>query len=113
MKKLLVMLTVFCLMLMLGVSSGFTAQLVWDANPATDNVDKYQIEIQDSANVIVANPEVIPNSWVFINIPDAPDYEARVRAHNIWGWSAWSAPLPFDKSVPGGPVGLRLEAEVP
>ena len=112
MKKLLVMLTVFCLLSIAGVSNGFAAQLVWDANPATDNVDKYQIEIQDSNSVIVANPEVIPNSWVFIAIPDG-SYTARVRAHNIWDWSAWSAPLPFDKSVPGVPVGIKLQAEVP
>jgi hypothetical protein len=98
MKKLLVMLTVFCLLSIAGVSNGFAAQLVWDANPATDNVDKY--------------PEVIPNSWVFIAIPDG-SYTARVRAHNMWDWGAWSDPLPFDKSVPGVPVGIRLEAEVP
>jgi hypothetical protein len=124
MKKLLVMLTVFCLMLMLGVSRGFAEmEFVWDANPATDNVTMYQLEIKAvPSNVIVANPMVVPNEWVIIGIPDG-SYEARVRAQNGWGWSTdiatsadpdlgWSNVVPFVKSVPNAPAGTELRARV-
>jgi hypothetical protein len=71
-------------------------------------VDKFQVEIVDSNNVIVANPEVTVGEWVIVSLPNG-NYVARVRAGNIWGWSDYSDPLDFTKVLPDAPQNIRLE----
>ena len=104
MKKVLVLLTALCLVFTAGISTSFAQDVVltWDENPASDQVDMYQVEID---GVPVA--DVVPNTYSVITLADGP-HTARVRAHNIWGWSAFSAPFDFTKGVPGAPVNIRI-----
>jgi len=106
MKKILLMLCFF----IIGFASLSYAQdvvLTWDENPASENVDLYQVEINGT---IVA--DVVPNTYSVISLADGP-HIARVRAHNVWGWSPFSDPFDFTKGVPGKPVGIRLEVVTP
>ena len=101
MKKILLML---CFFIIASVSVSFAAPgLTWDVAPASENVDLYQVEVD---GVIVA--DVIPNTFGLISLADG-SHIARVRAHNVWGWGDFSAPLDFDKGVPGATTGVIIQ----
>ena len=111
MKKILAMLTVFCLMLTLPGLALSAPFLVCD--PATVGVDNYKVEITGPAQTTI---DVAPDStgtYGFqldlapLNLPDG-SYNVRANASNMWGTSDWSTSYPFVKSVPNVPVNTRL-----
>ena len=77
--------------------------LTWDSYPADIGVDLFQVEID---GVVVA--DVAPNVYSLVTIQEG-DHIARVRAHNAWGWSIFSADFSFKSGVPGIPTGVHLE----
>jgi hypothetical protein len=111
MKKILTLVTVFCLLLT-GIA--FAAPfLVCDPQSGVDN---YKVEITDSANVLVANPDIAPDTsgtYGFVldlaplNLPN-DSYTVRASATNMWGTSAWSTSYPFVKSATMLPANIRL-----
>jgi hypothetical protein len=106
MKKVLVFVIALFLLSAVGVSA---KDLVWDdPNPVAVGVYEYQAEFVDSNGQMVANPIVPKGVWVSITIP-AGTYTVVVKAHNIWDWSAPSAPLTFDKVTPEPVINLRIE----
>ena len=101
MKKVLLIL--MCL-LFITTSAYADVLLVWDQNSPADNVDFYQVEMD---GVIVA-PAVIPGTFhSIVDITSGP-HVARVRAHNVWGYSDFSLPLSFNAGKPVAAVNLRL-----
>lgn len=78
--------------------------LTWTANPTSENVDSYEVEIDGTVVSTVFNPE-----YDLTSLADGA-YTARIRAHNMWGWSDFSLPFDFEKSVPSTPVGIALDA---
>ena len=102
MKKILLMLCCFVLM---SVSVSFAQGIVltWDNNPAIEAVDLYQVEMDGQ---IVA--DVVPNTYSLLTLADG-SHTARVRAHNVWGWSEFSDPFVFVKSVPVVPANIILK----
>jgi hypothetical protein len=103
MKKNLLMLSV-CVLICIGLVSPSFADvlLTWQEAPVSENVDLYQVEIDGQ---IVA--DLKPNTYGLLDLADG-QHTARVRAHNVWGWSEFSAPFVFVKSVPSAPVGTGL-----
>ena len=91
-------------MLLIGFASiSFAAPfLAWDANPPSQNVDMYQVELNGT---VVS--DVTDVKYDLSGLADG-SYTARVRAHNVWGWSNFSVPFDFDKQVPGAPTGVGL-----
>ena len=77
--------------------------LTWTPNPSSENVDSYEVELDGN---VVAN--VTDAEYDLSSISDG-QYTARVRAHNMWGWSEYSDPFAFVKSVPSVPVNIGLE----
>ena len=39
------------------------------------------------------------------------DFTIRAKAGNIWGWSEYSVPFNFTKSLPQAPMGLRVSGQ--
>jgi len=105
-KKLLVCLTALILVCAVGISLSFAQDVVltWDNNPVSDNVDLYQVEMD---GMVVA--DVVPNTYSVIYLTDGA-HTARVRAHNIWGWSDFSLPLDFVKGTPSAPTGVIIQS---
>ncbi|MHA2068614.1 MAG: fibronectin type III domain-containing protein [Candidatus Thorarchaeota archaeon] len=102
--KFVKVLIVCCLIFIGSVSLAFAeVRLTWDESPAIYNVDLYQVELDGQ---VVA--DVVPNTFTLVNISDGP-HTARVRAHNVWGWSEFSDPLDFTKALPAVPQNIRLE----
>ena len=103
MKKLF-LLGIFCLVLIGFASISYAAPfLVWaDPNPPTVNVDKYQVELNGQ---VVG--DVTELKYDLAGLADG-SYTARVRLHNMWGWSNFSVPFDFDKQVPGAATGVGL-----
>jgi hypothetical protein len=117
MKKLIA-LTV-CFWLLTGSALVLAAPfLVCDPQGGVDN---YKVEIIDSNSVVVASPDVAPDSmgtYGFVldlaplNLPDG-SYTVRASASNMWGTSSWSTAYPFDKSVVDTPANIRLVPNLP
>jgi hypothetical protein len=83
MKKILLML---CFFIIASVSVSFAdVLLTWQEAPASENVDLYQVEMDGQ---IVA--DLKPNTYGLLDLADG-QHTARVRAHNVWGWSEFSA----------------------
>ena len=104
-KNLSIALTVCCLLIIASVSTSFAeVTLVWDMHPTEQAVDMYQVEMDGR---IVA--DVPPGTFhILITLPDG-NHTARVRAHNVWGWSEFSDPFLFVKGVPAIAAGIRLK----
>jgi hypothetical protein len=103
MKKILCILSLLCLLSIGFISVSFAdVLLTWQEAPASENVDLYQVEIDGQ---IVA--DLKPNTYGLLDLADG-QHTARVRAHNVWGWSEFSAPFVFVKSLPSAPVGTGL-----
>ena len=88
------------LILVLFATPAFGVSLTWDQAGV---VDLFQVEIDGQ---IVA--DVAPNVYQFVTLTDGP-HIARVRAKNVWGWSAFSPPLDFTSGPPAVPTNLRVE----
>ena len=96
----------FCLFCFAGISTSYAdIVLTWDISTVDQGIDLYQVELN---GVIVA--DVLPNTFSVVSIADG-DYTARVRAHNLWGWSDFSVPFSFKKGVPDAVVNIRLEVQ--
>jgi predicted phage tail protein len=106
MKRLFIALALVLMLSTMAMAE--TVVFTWDENPAAENVDKYQVEIQDATNTIVANPEITVGEFALVSLV-AGDYTAKVRAHNIWAWSGYTAPVPFKKKGPSVPTNARIE----
>ena len=114
MKKILCILSLFCLLSIgiVSVSYAETVRLLWNANPPEQLVDLYQVEIDGQ---LIA--DVVGVSYVLNTLQDG-QHTARVRAHNNVGWGDFSAMLEFTLPLPLGvppnaPTGLRIEPVSP
>ena len=75
-------------------------------------VSKYEIDMD---GVSTQSPAVdgapgFKHLWFDLTPVDEGSHVVKVRAGNDWGWSAWTPELPFEKVLPGMPLGLTLEA---
>ena len=116
MKKLLTLLTAFCLLSTVSVSQSFAKPFAV-ADPQA--ADVYILEIWDDSmtTLIFSDNNVLPDSlgqYAFfydlapVGLTDA-SYQMRAKACNMWGCSQnWSPVYPFVKSVPGELVGTRV-----
>ena len=102
MKRLLIVMAV---VLFMATPAMADVLLTWDERPATENVDMYQVEMDGQ---VVA--DVVPNTYSVVNVIPG-QHTARVRAHNTWGWGAFSNPLDFTKAMPGVVQNIRLEVK--
>jgi hypothetical protein len=101
MKRLLIVLAVF----LISTPAMAGVMLTWDESPVVYGVDVYQVEIDGQ---VIA--DVAPNSYALVSV-EAGQHTARVRAHNMWGWSGFSTPVDFTVTVPSAPLNVRLEAK--
>lgn len=73
-------------------------------------VDKYILEINT-----VEMPELAaePDGSIRYDLAGIAegDFIIRAKAGNIWGWSTYSDPLSFTKTLPQTPMGLRVSSE--
>ncbi len=106
MKKF-ILLGTFCLVLIGFVSISFAAPfLSWtDPNLSSMNIDKSQVELNGTIVMDVLITDGL--KYDLAGLADG-SYTARVRFHNVWGWSNFSVPFDFDKQVPGAPTGVGL-----
>ncbi len=99
-------LVIILILLMFSSTALAATALTWDDNPPEQAVDMYQVEIDGQ---VVA--DIVPNTWVIVNVPDG-NHDARVRAHNAVGWSAFSNALNFDlpyaHDLPTVPTSVRV-----
>jgi len=100
MKKILLVLALLAL---LATPAFAEVRLTWDAYSPEVLVDLFQVEVDGQ---IVA--DVVPNEFVIVSLAGGA-HIARVRAHNPWGWSEFSAAFDFVSGVPDAPVNIRLE----
>lgn len=72
--------------------------LSWEANPAGEKVEYYEVRLEPVLENLVEIPEIttIPTTGTSLDVGKAPpgDYLASVRAVNVFGWvSGWTEPL--------------------
>lgn len=113
MKKMILAMTLCCLAL-IGLASVASANpfLVCNPPPASAEVDNYQIELNGTVVADVL-PDASGQYGFKFDLSGLADgsFTAKARAHNVWGWSNFSDPFDFTKSVPGAPAGIRLETQ--
>ena len=106
MKRILMLVTVFCLLLIASVSVSFAdVVLTWDSYPVEAQITVFQVEVDGQAPPYT---EVVPNTYGLLSLPDG-SHTIRVRALNVWGESAWSDPFVFVKGVPVVPANIILK----
>jgi len=113
MKKMMLAMILFCFLL-IGLASVVSANpfLVCDPPPASEEVDNYQVEL--NGTVVADVPPDASGQYGFkFDLSGLADgsFTAKARAHNVWGWSNFSDPFDFTKSVPGAPANIRLETQ--
>ena len=46
-----------------------------------------------------------------VSYANTGDHTVRAKAGNVWGWSDYSDPFPFNADVPGAPSGFGFSAD--
>jgi hypothetical protein len=110
MKKFILMGTFF--LALIGLASISFAGPFLTCDPMA--ADVYQVEINGQ---VIADVQPDPTGTYGFKLDLAPltlqdgTYTARARAGNMWGWSDFSVPFDFTKSVPAKPAGLSINAQ--
>jgi hypothetical protein len=101
---------IFCLALIALASPTVASPfLVCDPYDASVGVDLFQLELngQVIADVQVDASGQYGFKFDLSGLADG-SYTARARARNLWGWSNFSDPFDFVKSVPPAPAVIRI-----
>ena len=104
MKKLLFGVIAFFLMVSMAWSAPF---LVCDPN---HGATKYVLEVDGVEQAEAAC--LADGSFKHDMAPwTGGDHTVKAKAGNVWGWTVYSDPFPFNADVPGVPSGLGFSAE--
>ena len=68
-------------------------KLTWNPNPSSDQVDTYQVYVNDSNNA-PSNLSVSGTSYTVTGLTNGTSYNFRVSAHNSVGYGDWTAAIP-------------------
>ena len=104
-------MAIFYLLLIGFVSTSFASPfLVCDPYDPVHEVDLFQVELNGQI-VADVQPDGTGQYGFKYDLSGLADgsYTARARAHNLWGWSDFSLPFDFVKSVPPAPAVIRIE----
>jgi hypothetical protein len=102
MKKI-ILVGLFCLFPAVCYASPF---LVCDPYTAADQVTNFQVTI-DTAAPVDSAPVTNALKYDLANVSSG-SHTAKVKACNIWGCSADSAPFTFVKQLPGVPQNVTI-----
>lgn len=86
-----------------------TLQMNWSANPASEQVISYDVNVMRNGSSI--GTFNVPTNSYSIDSPSPGVYSFAVRANNVAGSSAYSAPVQ-GPTVPSVPTNLTINSVV-
>ena len=113
MKRLFV-LTFGVTILMFPVSAMCAPFLISDCTPAVEKVTGFSLQfgVQPAVDVPAAEcvPVVTDGKRIYYDLGTLPNgaFTVKALAKNLWGSSAYTAPLADTKQLPGSPSLLRI-----
>lgn len=110
MKYLIILIAI----LMFPISAMCAPFLTCDCTPAVDKVTGFQLQFgtQPAIDIpaVECSPAVVDGKRIMYDLGTLPNgpFTVKALARNLWGSSAYTAPLADNKSLPTSPTLLRI-----